>query len=169
LYAVFTAPPVMRVQHGREDVGYIQALFVSMHDRNKGPLCFRLSGRAWEVGHIEWSKGVLHVRPAEHGRVPSWLGLPGVLSTKLCQAMMDVLMHENVQQEAGWLTRSAAVELASMRESYGGLLEAGTAPLEEQPEGVKWHTFAGGRSEPAPRRWTGASVGQEVGGRQSLG
>ncbi len=144
LYAVFTAPPVMRVQHGKEDVGYIQALFVSMHDRNKGPLCFRLSGRAWEVGHIEWSKSVLHVRPAEHGRVPSWLGLPGVLSTKLCQAMMDVLMHENVQQEAGWLTRSAAVELASMRESYGGLLEAGTAPLEEQPEGVKWHTFAGG-------------------------
>ena len=50
LYAVFTAPPVMRVQHGKEDVGYIQALFVSMHDRNKGPLCFRLSGRAWEVG-----------------------------------------------------------------------------------------------------------------------
>ena len=94
LYAVFTSPPVMRVQHGKEDVGYIQALFVSMHDRNKGPLCFRLSGRAWEVGQIDWSKGVLHVRPAEHGRVPSWLGLPGVLSTALCQAMMDVLLHE---------------------------------------------------------------------------
>jgi ATP-dependent Lhr-like helicase len=56
--------------------------------------------------------------------------------------MMDVLMHE--QQEAGWLTRTAAVELASMRESYAGLLEAGTAPLEEQAEGVQWHTFAGG-------------------------
>lgn len=144
LYAVFTAPPVMRVQHGKEDVGYIQALFVSMHDRNKGPLCFRLSGRAWEVGQIDWSKSVLHVRPAEHGRVPSWLGLPGVLSTRLCQAMMDVLMHEHEQQEAGWLTRTAAVELASMRESYAGLLEEGTAPLEDHPDGVQWHTFAGG-------------------------
>ena len=142
LYAVFTAPPVMRVQHGKEDVGYIQALFVWMHDRNKGPLCFRLSGRAWEVGHIDWSKSVLHVRPAEHGRVPTWLGLPGVLSTKLCQAMMDVLLHE--RQEAGWLTRTAAVELASMRESYAGLLEEGTAPLESHLEGVQWHTFAGG-------------------------
>jgi len=144
LYAVFTAPPVMRVQHGKEDVGYIQALFVSMHDRNKGPLCFRLSGRAWEVGQIDWSRSVLHVRPAEHGRVPSWLGLPGVLSTRLCQAMMDVLMHEHEQQEAGWLTRTAAVELASMRESYAGLLEEGTAPLEDHPDGVQWHTFAGG-------------------------
>ena len=71
LYAVFTAPPVMRVQHGKEDVGHIQAQFVTMHDHGKGPLSFRLSGRAWEVGHIDWGKGVLHVRPAEQGRVPS--------------------------------------------------------------------------------------------------
>lgn len=142
LYAVFTAPPVMRVQHGKEDVGYIQALFVSMHDRNKGPLCFRLSGRAWEVGQIDWSKSVLHVRPAEHGRVPSWLGSPTVLSTALCRAMMDVLLHEG--QEAEWLTRSSAGVLESMRESYGGLLEEGTAPLEDLPDGVQWHTFAGG-------------------------
>lgn len=142
LYAVFTAPPVMRVQHGKEDVGYIQALFVSMHDRNKGPLSFRLSGRAWEVGQVDWSKSVLHVKPAEHGRVPSWLGLPGVLSMHLCQAMMDVLLREG--EEAGWLSRTAALELASMRESYGGILEAGTAPLEDHPDGVQWHTFAGG-------------------------
>jgi ATP-dependent Lhr-like helicase len=144
LYAVFTAPPVMRVQHGKEDIGYVQALFVSMHDREKGPLCFRLSGRAWEVGQVDWSKGVLHVRPAEHGRVPSWLGLPGVLSTKLCQAMMDVLLREQAEQEAGWLTRAAAADLGLMRESYAGLLEEGTAPLEDVPDGVQWHTFAGG-------------------------
>src|SRR5688572_3209191 len=142
LYAVFTSPPVMRVQHGKEDVGYIQALFVSMHDRNKGPLSFRLSGRAWEVGQIDWSKSVLHVRPAEHGRVPSWLGFPGVLSTVVCQTMMDVLLHEG--EEAEWLTPAAASELVSMRESYDGLLEKGTAPLEDHPDGVQWHTFAGG-------------------------
>jgi len=143
LYAVFTAPPVMRVQHGKEDVGYIQALFVSMHDHNKGPLAFRLSGRAWEVAQVNWSKGVLHVRPAEYGRVPSWLGTPGVLSPPLCQAMMDVLLREREEEEA-WLTPTAALEIASMRESYGGLLEPGTAPLEDQPDGVQWHTFAGG-------------------------
>jgi ATP-dependent Lhr-like helicase len=142
LYAVFTAPPVMRVQHGKEDVGYIQALFVSMHDHTKGPLCFRLSGRAWEVGQVEWSKNVLHVRPAEHGRVPSWMGFPGVLSTELCQAMLDVLLHE--RQEAQWLSNTAASELTSMRESYGGLLEEGSAPVEKQADGVQWHTFAGG-------------------------
>jgi ATP-dependent Lhr-like helicase len=163
LYAVFTAPPVMRVQHGKGDVGYIQALFVSMHDRNKGPLCFRLSGRAWEVGQIDWSKSVLHVRPAEHGRVPSWLGLPGVLSRQLCQAMMDVLLRE--REEAAWLTRTAAVELGSMRESYEGLLEEGTAPLEDHPDGVQWHTFAGG----AVNRLLAAGLEQKTGGKWVAG
>ena len=56
--------------------------------------------------------------------------------------MMDVLLHEG--QEAEWLTRSSAGVLESMRESYGGLLEEGTAPLEDLPDGVQWHTFAGG-------------------------
>jgi ATP-dependent Lhr-like helicase len=142
LYAVFTAPPVMRVQHGKEDVGHIQAVFVSMHDRNAGPLCFRLAGRAWEVGQVDWSKGVLHVKPADRGRVPSWLGLPGMLSTPLCQAMRDVLLREG--SEDGWLARGAAFELAELRRSYSDVLEDGTAPLEDQPDGVTWHTFAGG-------------------------
>jgi ATP-dependent Lhr-like helicase len=109
---VFTAPPVMRVMHGKEDVGYIQATFVSMHDRNTGPLCFRLSGRAWEVGQVDWGKSVLHVRPAEHGRVPSWLGLPGTLSMQLCQAMRDVLAREG--DEGAWLSPAAAKELGML-------------------------------------------------------
>lgn len=157
LYAVFTAPPVMRVQHGKEDVGYVQALFVTMHDSSKGPLSFRLSGRAWEVGQIDFSKGVLHVRPAEHGRVPSWLGLPGVLSNALCMAMLDVLLHE--RQEGAWLSKVAASELAAMRASYDGLLEGGTAPLEENPDGVQWHTFAGG----AVNRLLAAGLEQKTG------
>jgi ATP-dependent Lhr-like helicase len=142
LYAVFTAPPIMRVQHGKEDVGHIQALFVSMHDKNAGPLCFRLAGRAWEVGQVDWSKGVLHVKPAEHGRVPSWLGQPGTLSTELCQSMRDVLLQEGL--EDGWLTRTAALELKELRGSYADVLEDGNAPLEDQSDGVTWHTFAGG-------------------------
>ena len=142
LYAVFTAPPVMRVLHGKSDIGYVQASFVSMHDRNEGPLCFRLSGRAWVVVEVEWGKGVLRVRPAEGGRVPTWLGQPGVLPQAICQAMMDVLVREN--DETRWLSRSAALELQSLREGYAGLLEVGNAPLEDLPDGVQWHTFAGG-------------------------
>jgi ATP-dependent Lhr-like helicase len=142
LYAVFTAPPVMRVQHGKEDVGHIQSLFVSMHDNKDGPLCFRLSGRAWEVGQVDWNKGVLHVRPADRGRVPSWLGMPGTLSTKLCQSMRDVLLTKG--GEDAWLTPPARAELESLRGSYADILDGDAAPLEESSEGITWHTFAGG-------------------------
>ncbi len=142
LYAVFTAPPVMRVRHGRDEVGFVQARFVAMHDRSEGPLCFRLAGRAWEVTAADWSRGVLRVRPAKGGRVPTWLGAPGRLSPELCQAMMETLLSEG--EESQWLTRGAALELAALREGYEALLATGTAPLEEGAEGIHWHTFAGG-------------------------
>ena len=142
LYAVFTAPPLMRVQYGRDEVGVVQALFLSMHDPADGPMCFRLSGRAWEVGQIDWNKGVVNVQPADRGRVPNWLGMPGALSTELCQAMKGVLQREG--GEGAWLTRPAASELAALRESYADVLDEGAAPMEEHADGVTWHTFAGG-------------------------
>jgi ATP-dependent Lhr-like helicase len=142
LYAVFTAPPMLRVQHGKDDVGFVQAHFVSMHDESRGALCFRLSGRAWQVTRVELGKGVLHVVPAERGRVPNWLGFPGTLSTTLCQAMKEAL--ETAGGETAWLTRGAALELAALRESYAAILDRESAPLEDSPEGVTWHTFAGG-------------------------
>jgi ATP-dependent Lhr-like helicase len=143
LYGVFTAAPMLRVQHGRSDVGYVQAQFVSMHDDSRGPLCFRLAGRAWEVGQIDWAKGVLHVRPAESGRVPSWLGFPSALSLHLCQAMKGVLLEEDAR-EATWLSVEALQALAILRDSYGGILAPGSAPVELQQDGALWHTFAGG-------------------------
>ncbi len=142
LYAVFTAPPILRVVHGREEVGTVQSYFVSMHDRDKGPLCFRLSGRSWEVEHVDWSKGVLRVVSAKGGRVPSWIGMPGVLSTKLCQAMQDVLLHPG--DEAAYLSAAAAMQLDALRKGYDGLLAEGTAPIEDDGENVRWHTFSGG-------------------------
>ena len=143
LYAIFKAPRVMLVQHDKEDVGCVQASFVAMHDYSSGPLRFGLSGRVWEAGEMDWTKGLLQVHPAEPGCAPTWLGQPGTLSTKLCQTMLGVLLDPG-EQEQSWLTRPAALELARLRESYSGVLEPGAAPLEERPDGVTWHTFAGG-------------------------
>jgi ATP-dependent Lhr-like helicase len=142
LYAVFTAPPVLRVLHGRDEVGTVQSYFVSMHDREKGPLCFRLSGRSWEVAHVDWGKGVVKVSPAKGGRAPSWIGMPGVLSTTLCMAMQEVLLHPG--PEASWLSEAAARTLEELRQGYDGLLAEGTAPMEDDGETIRWHTFAGG-------------------------
>jgi ATP-dependent Lhr-like helicase len=165
LYAVFSAPPVMRVMHGRDEVGFVEAQFANLQPAEGSVLCFRLAGRAWQVVRAEWSKGVLRVRPAEHGRVPNWLGPPHLLSEKLCNAMRDVLLVPG--KEADWATKPAALELAWLRGSYGEFLEPGTTPLEPCEDGVRWHTFAGGRvnhllaaglEQPTGRRWIAGNL-----------
>jgi ATP-dependent Lhr-like helicase len=163
LYAVFSTPPMLKVLHGKEEVGQIQAMFVAMQDPRDGPLTFRLAGRAWEVGLVDHARGAVHVRVAEKGRVPTWLGTPGVLSEALCRAMREVLAGEGV--EGAWLDAPAAAELAEMQESYGDLLAGAEAPLEEQPEGVTWHTFAGG----AVNRVLAAGLGSLTGERWVAG
>jgi ATP-dependent Lhr-like helicase len=142
LYAVFSSPPMLRVQNGRDEVGYVSAWFVQGHDGKDGPLLFRLGGRAWQALRIDWNKGTLDVRPADRGQVPSWLGGAGVLSYPLSQAMMDVLIEPGPERD--WLTPVAQRTLDELRSGYDGLLEEGTAPLEDHGEHVQWHTFAGG-------------------------
>jgi len=56
--------------------------------------------------------------------------------------MRDVLLVEG--SEDGWLAPSAVPELRDLRRSYAGILDEGTAPLEDGADGVTWHTFAGG-------------------------
>ena len=142
LYAIFNSPPVLRVQHGRDEVGYVQAGFVQGHDERKGPLCFRLGGRAWQVLEIDWSRGTMAVKPAPAAGVPNWLGPPGVLSYRICQAMRETLRTEGLAGVA--LTPAAEAQVRSLREGYAGLLEDSVAPLESTDDIVQWHTFAGG-------------------------
>ena len=142
LYAVFSAPPMFRVRHGREEVGLVGALFVQGHHSADGPLCFRLGGRAWEVVQTDWARNVLDVRPSQRGQVPTWLGAGGVLSQPLCQEMLRALIGPG--SEANWLTSVAAKTLDEVRAGYAGLLEEGAAALEDRGDDVQWHTFAGG-------------------------
>jgi ATP-dependent Lhr-like helicase len=134
-----------------------------MHDQEEGPLCFRLAGRAWEVVLIDWAKGVLKVRPATRGRVPSWIGMPSLLSTKLCQSMMGVLLHPS--EEGAWLSGAAAGALDALRNGYLGLLDEGSAPIDDGDDGVRWHTFAGG----AVNRLLGAGLESLTGRRWVAG
>ncbi len=142
LYAIFNAPPVLRVHDGRGEIGHVQAGFVQGHDERKGPLCFRLGGRAWQVIDIEWSRGNMFVKPAAAAQVPNWLGPPGVLSLELCQAMRESLTNDDLGGVE--VTKTAQGELHSLREGYADLLAGSAAPVEFSNGTIQWHTFAGG-------------------------
>ena len=147
LYAVFSSPQVLRIEHGGTEVGTIQATFLqTSKEQESAPFCFRLGGRAWKVERVEWSKGVVSVVPAETGRVPNWIGSPGGLSWTLCQEMKAVLGANDALAPLDHDTRAsdaAARELQHLRREYEGLVSVGEAPLEVTSEGVQWHTFAG--------------------------
>ena len=141
LYAVFSSPSILRVVHGKEEVGTIQATFLRTGDEEKrGPPTFRLAGRAWLVQQVEWNRGVCFVTPAEHGRIPSWIGAPMGLSFALCQEIKRTLAGET---RPPWLTDAAFAELSSLRLGYDGLVGEGEATIAQEDDGIVWHTFAG--------------------------
>lgn len=141
LYAVFSTPSVMRVTYRRTDVGTIQARFLRAAMDEEAGLAFRLAGRSWQVVDFDFNKGQVQVVPADHGRVPSWLGAPAYLAYELCQQMKTVLRETDLP---GWLSPSAQQELTWLRQSYEGLVEVGQAPIESGGADLQWHTFAGG-------------------------
>lgn len=163
LYAVFSSPSVLRVEHGGAEVGTIQATFLdSADEKNPGAFCFRLAGRAWKVERVDRSKGYVSVVPAEAGKVPAWIGSPTGLSWTLCQEMKAALAATD---QPPWLSQAGVAELANLRRGYDGLVSPGEAPLESTADGVVWHTFAGA----AVNRLLGAAIEQSGAGKPVVG
>ncbi len=156
LFAVFSAPPVLKVMHGTREVGSIDAWFVQQEDRRA--LCFVLAGRAWQVSRIDWKRGVCQVKPAEAGTYPRWMGRPVLLSRVLCQAMREVLLDD---REDPWWSKRVRVVMAEQREAYAFLADEPT-PLVSEPDRVRWWTFAGGRANGLLAAMLEAELGERV-------
>jgi ATP-dependent Lhr-like helicase len=107
----------------------------------KVPELFRLAGRPWAVRDIDWRRNVCYVEPAPRGQTPRWSGTGGYLSYEICQEMRNVLADD---ADCPWLLSSAAMEIESLRLGYGNVVPEGRSAIEIAPEGVTWHTFAGG-------------------------
>ena len=140
LYAVFSAPKVLRVFFGTKELGTIEATFASQFELED--LTFTLGARAWRAAYVDWSKGRIEVQPAEAGRHPRWRGSPILLNRDLCQAIRDVLTDETTPAE--W-SRRATERLTELRAEYE-FLDAEGETLLDDPEGVALWNFAGGRA-----------------------
>ena len=82
--------------------------------------------RAVHQGHqpvVVGGGGQVWVKPAERGKVPSWLGLSAMLSHALSQEIMAVLCDD--EPEPRWLDAPARAELDSLRDGYEGVLSHG--------------------------------------------
>jgi len=156
LFAVFSAPPVLKVMHGNRDVGTVDSWFVQSSDHK--PLSFVLAGRAWKVARVDWRRGICQVQSASSGIYPRWMGQPLLLSRVLCQSIREVLVDERVDP---WWSKRAAGMLVELRETYDFLVDA-DAPLVSEADKVRWWTCAGGRGNALLAALLETELGEKV-------
>lgn len=156
LYAVFDVPRLVTVRSNAEDIGTVDASFLTTLDSEATPGTFTLAGRAWQILEIDWARGVCAVKPAPRGRPPRWSGGTRHLGYELCQAMRGILARDEI--DACWSPRARKV-LSEMRAEHGFLRDE-AAPLISGQEGITWWTFAGG----AANVLLGRVLAHELGG-----
>jgi ATP-dependent helicase Lhr and Lhr-like helicase len=140
LFAVFSVPQVLKILHGKREVGTIDAWFAQ--PRDDGPLCFKLANRSWQIEHIDWRAATAQVKPADEGAYPRWMGRPKLLSHALCQAMREVLVDG--LDDPIWSQR-ARTAINKLREQHR-FLRDDDVPLVRDDHRATWWTFAGGKT-----------------------
>lgn len=140
LYAVFSTPNMLRILHGAQEIGMVDAFFLQDEDRRSA--AFVLAGRPWRVLSVNWKAATCEVEPAEHGVYPRWYGRPVLLSQALCQAMRNLLTADVVRP---WWSKRAVSVIQQLRDSHAFLRDEAIPMTRETDGSVKWWTFAGGR------------------------
>jgi len=157
LYAVFSTPRVVRVLHGAQEIGMVDAFF--LQDEDSRSAAFVLGGRPWRILNVNWKAATCEVEPAEHGVYPRWYGRPTLLSRALCRSMHGVLIGDAMRP---WWSKRAAAAIAQLRETHAFLREE-PAPLAPESDGaVKWWTFAGGRGNRLLAAALQARLGEKI-------
>lgn len=140
LYAVFESPRELRVRTTQnQEIGTLEVWFAQSLGE---PFCITLAGKAWISVECDWERGILTVKPAPRGKVPTWMGSPVLLGRELCEEIRDLLIGHD---SPPFLKTHGQQTLAELRGRWRDLLRRGQVVLERQGESWKLYTFLGGR------------------------
>ena len=138
LLSVFVSPPLVRVFHGRQEIGEVhQSTFIVRQD---GPTVLTLGGRAWRAKHIDWPRRIAYVEPTDERGRSRWLSAGQPLGFALCQAMPRVLAREDHPVR---FSRRALDCMQTLRDSYAWVTPERSALVRHDDGAVRWWTFAG--------------------------
>jgi ATP-dependent Lhr-like helicase len=141
LLAVFTAPPLFSVRHGRTEVGLVpdEALFVRPPGGDRGPTVLLLAGKGWHVLSVDWRRRVIQVEPTDQPGVARWNGGSARLGAELARGVRDVLTGS--EPSGVTLSRRAVDQLDEVRDTYRWARADRTILVNDGR--VRWWTFAG--------------------------
>jgi len=142
LLAVFTAAPEVTVFHGRREIGSVDPMLLM--SKVHGPRIIALSGRPWEVTHIDWRRRRAYVEPSDRVGTSTWMGEPRAYSFQLADAIRRVLLGAN---PAGvGMTSRSVTRLDALRGQYAHRVANGATVACDDHGRVRWWTFAGARA-----------------------
>ncbi|MDC3959011.1 DEAD/DEAH box helicase [Polyangium jinanense] len=139
LYAIFEAQALLQVFWGPREVGTVDAFFVQSLPPASS---FVLGGKAWQITHIDWKKGLCEVAPAPEGRHLNWMGPPRLIARRICEELRRTLLDE---AEDPWWTKRAREAMRAERAANVFLADEAMPVMESAGE-IVWHTFLGGRA-----------------------
>jgi ATP-dependent helicase Lhr and Lhr-like helicase len=140
LYAVFSAPQILKVLWGATEIGSIDVTFAQQEKLEN--LSFVLGARPWRAIAIDFEQGIVRVEPIASSKHARWQGRSGLLGGELCQAMREIIVSDDVAPE--W-SRRAQNRLAELRTEYRDA-GAGSSAIVADTYGLRLWTFGGGKA-----------------------
>ena len=152
LLSSFTAPPLIRVMHGRNELGLVDQ--VSFAVREEQAPVILLAGKCWQVKHIDWNARVAFVEPTNLDGKSQWMGTGPALSFELCQSIQEVIASESTA--SNW-SRRASQTIEQVRSEMSWCQNGWTIVQKISPGKIRWWTFAGLRANAS----IASALGQE--------
>ncbi len=146
LLAVFTAPPLFSVRHGRNEIGLVpdEVLFSKPSGSAGGQRVLLLAGKSWQITGIDWRRRVITVEPSDERGVARWTGGGAFVGAAIARGVRDVLC--GAEPAGVTVSRRAAERLADLQAERPWLRADATAVVTDANGATRWWTFAGGRA-----------------------
>lgn len=138
ILSVFLSPPLFRVLHGRQELGFVDEL--TFLGKQPGARVLLLGGRSWRVTHVDWSRKVAYVEVTEGQGRSRWKGEGRGLGFALCQSIQKILTSNPSNPS---YSRRATSQLEQIQQEYDWLLAEGSAIVLTGDKETTWWTFAG--------------------------
>lgn len=138
LLSVFLSPPLFKILHGRQEIGFVDEL--TFLGKKEGPRVLLLGGRSWHVTHIDWSRKAAFVEATEDRGRSRWKGEGRGLSFRLCQAIKSVVTSDDVRP---WWSTRAREQMTEIREDFSWMSRESSTVLVNADGESTWWTYAG--------------------------
>lgn len=138
LFSVFTSPPMVKVFHGKQEIGEVHQLTFAVKD--EGPALLTLGGRSWQTTYIDWARKKAYVEPSDNRGRSQWISAGQPMNYEMCQAIAEILLEKG---DKAFLSDRARDLLEQLLEEFDWIEEGKSVLFYDNDGNATWWTFAG--------------------------